>query len=326
MKANHTKIIVGATLAAAGITAFANGMTHHLMRIAMDRQEPKSMSIARARLMGMKENENLLFMLRTASQKLEEKVRETVAITAQDGVRLVGHWWPCKDAKRVIVAMHGWRSGWSQDFGIIADFWHNNNCSILFAEQRGQGESGGNYIGFGLMERYDCRRWVEWVNDTIHSILPIYLGGVSMGATTVLMTAGLDLPQNVVGVVSDCAFTSPHAIWKHVVEENLHFSYGFHGMLANDLCKKKINMSAKEYSTTEAVKNTRIPMLFIHGTDDNFVPIEMTFENYKACVAPKRLLVVPGANHGMSYLVDKENYENAILNFWKDRERSYKFQ
>ena len=70
----------------------------------------------------------------------------------------------------------------------------------------------------------------------------------------------------------------------------------------------------------EALKNTTIPVLFIHGSDDHFVPIEMTYENYKACASEKRLLVVPGAEHAMSYIVDKEKYEDAICRFWQEQD------
>ena len=71
------------------------------------------------------------------------------------------------------------------------------------------------------------------------------------------------------------------------------------------------------------MKECKVPVLFVHGTDDHFVPIEMTFENYKACTAPKRLLVVPGAEHGMSYLTDQEGYEAAIRQFWEDCDRTF---
>ena len=144
-----------------------------------------------------------------------------------------------------------------------------------------------------------------------------------MGAATILMASGLDLPENAAGIVADCAFTSPYAIWKHVVKDNFHLSYdGIRSAAANELCKRKIKTGANSYSTTEALQNTDIPVLFIHGSDDRFVPVEMTYENYKACASQKHLLIVPGAEHAMSYVLDKAAYENAILTFWNRYDKS----
>lgn len=80
----------------------------------------------------------------------------------------------------------------------------------------------------------------------------------------------------------------------------------------------KIQVGPKDYSSINAMKTCKVPVLFIHGTDDDFVPVEMTYENYKACAAEKRLLIVPGAGHGMSYILDKKGYEKAVLEFWRD--------
>ena len=110
--------------------------------------------------------------------------------------------------------MHGWRSSWSHDFGLIADFWRNNHCSVLYAEQRGQNNSGGDHMSLGLLERYDCLAWTNWINEKTGKSIPIYLAGVSMGATSVLMASELELPDNVFGIAADSAFTSLHAIWK----------------------------------------------------------------------------------------------------------------
>lgn len=324
MKKSTRNILIGSGIAALGVAVggvISHAITKRLVVVAIERDGVKDIPVsgkAKNQLRGFEDTDEFIDELKKSAERLENRETQTVEITGQDGTRLVGHYYPCENAKRIIVAMHGWRSSWSKDFGMIADFWHDNHCSILFAEQRGQGNSGGEYMGFGLTERYDCLDWVNWVNETIGSELPIYLGGVSMGASTVLMAAGLDLPDNVKGIVADCGFTSPHAIWKHVAEDNLHLSYGIRGDIANELCKKKINIGSKEYSAADALRENNIPVLFIHGTDDHFVPVEMTYENYKACTAPKRLFIVPGADHGMSYFVNKAGYEKAIKDFWND--------
>lgn len=321
MKESTKSKLISTGLIAGGV-ATAGALYHitlkYLMQIALDRKVPKHMDRGRQQLAGSKKFADVLDKASQSAKKLEESDCTQVEITGRDGVKLVGHWHRTKNPKRVIIAMHGWRSSWTNDFGLISEFWHDNDCNVLYAEQRGQGNSGGEYMGFGLLERYDCLEWIKWVNEETGGGLPIYLGGVSMGATTVLMTAGLELPDNVKGIVADCGFTSPNAIWKHVVQNNLHMPYGIYSATASDICKKKIQIGSKDYSTVDAMKHCTVPVLFIHGTDDHFVPVEMTYENYKACVAPKKLLIVPGAEHAMSYLVDNKVYEEAIQSFWEE--------
>lgn len=307
--------IAAATTAAASVTAYVT--TNYLIKIALDREKPKVMQLVEQRISGSEFNNEFLNDLRVAAERLSEKTNEIVEITSHDGTSLIGHWIPCEHAKRVIIAMHGWRSTWYKDFGMIADFWEKNDCSVLYAEQRGQNNSGGDYIGFGPIERYDCLDWINWVTGRCGSEIPIYLGGVSMGATTVLMAASLALPDNVHGIVGDCGFTSPHAIWKHVANNNLHIAFGIRGAVADALYEKKIQTDTVDYSTMDALQNSSVPVMLIHGTDDHFVPVEMTYENYKACSSPKKLFVVPGADHGMSYYVDKEGYEAVIQDFWR---------
>ena len=322
MKKSTKNILISSGVAATTMAIMAGtafSASKYLMKVALDRELPKSSDKSKARLTGSAKLVEFSSDIDKFAAEFEEREGiEQVEITAPDGVTLVGHLYECPEAKRIIVAMHGWRSSWSRDFGMISDFWHNNGCSLLYAEQRGQNNSGGDYMGFGMLERHDCLEWVKWVNERTGASLPIYLAGVSMGAATVLMASELELPENVHGIMADCGFTSPHAIWKHVAEKNLHLSYGIIGKIADDMCKKKINMGANDYSTIHALQNTNIPVAFVHGSDDKFVPIEMTYENYKACVAPKRLLVVPGAEHGMSYYTDKSLYEEYVLDFWKD--------
>ena len=318
---NKTKKIVKTLGLLVPTTAVASiaflSTTKYLVNTALDREAPKAMKRAEKRLSGPKPDEGTAGEFKAAAQKLMERENETVEAIAHDGTTLIGHWVPCENAKRVIIAVHGWRSTWYKDFGMISDFWESNDCSVLYVEQRGQSSSGGDHMGFGLIERYDCLVWVNWVTDRCGSKLPIYLSGVSMGATTVLMAAGFALPGNVRGMIGDCGFTSPHAIWKYVANRNLHIPFALRGTVAKALCKKKIQIGSDDYSTTDALQTSSVPILLIHGTDDHFVPIEMTYENYKACTSPKKLFVVPGAGHGMSYYRDKDGYEAAVQDFWR---------
>ena len=322
-----TKTVLKATAlvaGAAGVTALATyGVTCALVQAAMDRQKPRVLQNADKIFAGALVSEEVRrFMEQLAQDAQTLAAREDVQrveMTAQDGVKLIGHFRPAKEPKRLLIAMHGWRSSWSRDFGMIADFWYNSGCSVLYVEQRGQNESGGDCMGFGLTERFDARDWANYaVEHLTDGTLPIYLCGVSMGATTVLMATGLDLPEQVHGVMADCAFTSPDAIWRHVANKNLHLIYDLHRGFADALCREKLRVGLTDYSTIDALKTAVVPVVFVHGTDDHFVPVRMTYENYKACASPKRLLIVPGADHGMSYYIDREQYERQSLAFWDE--------
>lgn len=298
--------------------AVHGGVTRYLMDAALSRQAPKHLAAAERRLSGGGIDPQIQLQIHRAARQLQGAGCEPVEITARDGTKLVGHWRSCPGTRRILIAMHGWRSSWAKDFGLVADFWYENRCSVLFAEQRGQGGSGGAYMGFGAMERYDCLDWIQWVNRSFGTGKPVYLAGISMGASTVLMAGGLDLPNNVRGILADCGYTSPDAIWRHVAEHNLHVHYGLHRPAIHALCKKRLGAGAADSSCVDALGRCTIPVLLVHGTEDSFVPVTMTYENYKACAGPKRLLIVPGAEHGMSYLVDRPGYERAVRQFWAE--------
>ncbi len=315
----NTLITTGAFLAAGAAAVGGTYLTTKmLVKIALDRKEPEIVKKAEDVIAGKAVDAEFLEEIIKSKETLENKPHEKKTITSFDGTELVGHWFSAEHPKRVIIAMHGWRSTWAKDFGTVSDFWEKTDCDVLYAEQRAQNNSGGEYMGFGLIERFDCLEWINWAIKEVGNDLPIYLCGVSMGATTVLMASGLELPENVHGILADCGFTSPHEIWKHVANNNLHMPYWLRGKFADGMFREKLNMGTKDYSTTDALKTNKIPVMLIHGTDDHFVPVKMTYENYLACAGEKRLLIVPGADHGMSHYVETEKYENEVIKFWNE--------
>jgi len=326
LKKSNKTLLIGTSVLSLGMTAFAvasYSVTKRLVQIALDRELPKSSRRSRFKISGVTQKDPMGKKISEAAEKLKESCQKVVEIKGPNGEKLVGHLRYCENAQRILIAVHGWRSSWNNDFGMIADFWQENGCHVLYVEQRGQNGSEGEHMGFGMIERYDCLCWIDWVLENISPALPIYLAGISMGASTVLMTMGLSLPGNVCGVIADSGFTSAHDIWKHVTENNLHLSYRFMDAFANGMCRKKINMGTKDYSTKDALSNTDVPVLLIHGAHDKFVPVSMTYENYLAAKGQKELLIVPGAGHGRSYLVDKNKYETAVLDFWKRFDKTF---
>ena len=309
--------VASVSTAVCGATAISYAVTRMMLSFAIDRKDPPQFERRRDAMAGSGELKKIFAAQKENAEKLANLPAEEVEITAFDGTRLIGHYFRFKGAKRTIVAFHGWRSAWLRDFAMIYEFWFKNRCNVLFVEQRGQKGSSGDYMGFGLLERFDCQGWVNYLTSRDDTVTPLYLAGISMGAATVLMASGLNLPDCVHGILADCGFTSPYAIWKYVSEKNLHLPFrGFRAKVANDICRRKLNNSDSRYSAEDALRCCRVPVLFVHGAADKFVPVTMTYQNYLACASKKRLVIVPGADHGMSYLVERERYEKEVLDFF----------
>lgn len=243
---------------------------------------------------------------------------QRVQLRSRDGLLLAGYYLEAEDAGRIVVMFHGWRGSWKHDFGACLRWMYEEGASLLLIEQRAQGESEGKYMGFGVLERWDCHAWLRWLEEKNERRLPVYLYGVSMGAATVLMAAGDELPGEVKGVIADCGFTSPYEMVYRFGHTN--FKLPKHPLMdeLNWVFKRRAGYGLKEYSTLKAMEHCRVPVLLIHGTADTFVPYEMSVQNYEACTAEKKLLLVEGAEHCESYLKDRKRYQNAVSEFLQD--------
>lgn len=241
---------------------------------------------------------------------------EEIRICGHRNTQLIGHYLPAENPQRILLAFHGWRSNWKKDFSLCAKSFQEQGCSILLVEQRAHGRSGGKHIGFGILERYDCKYWAEYLYKTYGKDMPIYLYGMSMGASTVLMASSLKLPQNVKGVIADCGFTTPYKMLVRSAHEILKEGEYPDVPIIDKLCTWIAGYSFREYSTLEAMKVSKLPTFFIHGLKDRFVPYYMTLENYHMCVARKELLLVDGADHCRSYFMQPETYMGKIRKFF----------
>lgn len=324
MKKSSKRLLIATGVASAVVLGATVLTSRALVSIAVKREGLKLKVPHRlqSRVSGGLLDDPNLKKVAIARKRAMNMATETVSITSRDGLKLVGHIYGCQNPKRIILAMHGWRSDWMTDFGSCVDFLHDEDSILICPDQRGQNDSEGDYIGFGVLERNDCIDWLDFVINRYPDGIPIYLLGVSMGASTVLMASGSKMTDRVKGVIADCGFTSPHAIWKHVLDNNLKIKERLTYPLANAIIKRKAQFDGDEYSTLDALKVNTRPVLFIHGSDDGFVPISMTFENYLATAAPKQLFIVPGAGHGMSYLTDTLGYQKAVIEFFEKCEKN----
>lgn len=248
---------------------------------------------------------------------LMQQPLEEINITARDGIRLRGYYLPAeRPSDRLVIGLHGYTSEGLGSFAAHAHFFHKQGFDVLILDLRAHGQSEGDYIGFGVLDRYDCLDWIKYVEKRFDGKKRILLHGTSMGATTALMTLGFfNLPDSVVGVISDCAFTSPYDVFAHILKRDYHLPPFPIMNINNVMSVKKAGYGFNDYSTLTALKHTDRPVLFIHGEADNFVPVYMSKKNAEACASEHELVFVPNAGHGASYYENTELYENAELRF-----------
>lgn len=248
--------------------------------------------------------------MRKWAEDVEKLPHEDVEILSYDGLTLRGKFYEYAPGADIELMFPGYRGTAKRDLcgGVQRCF--SLGRSALVVDQRGSGTSDGHVITFGIREYRDCLSWVEYINQLFDGQRRIILTGISMGASTVMNAASQELPENVIGVIADCGFTSPKVIIKKVIKgmglpQLLYPFVRLAGMLYG-------GFDIESMTSIESVKNAKIPIFFAHGKNDDFVPCSMSQENFDACTAPKMLLKVPGAGHGLAYVVDPEGYVEAL--------------
>ena len=242
---------------------------------------------------------------------------EELHVMSYDGKLLHATFLPKEHTKGTILLFHGYKSCWQIDFGLVLPYYSDTlGYSLLLVDQRAHGLSQGKYLTFGVRERMDVISWATYMGQKLGPDAPLILGGLSMGATTVLMASCFEFPANVRAIIADCGFTSPYAIAKSVLHRDYpRLPVGLLLPICGLFTRLYAGFGLHDASTLDAVRESRYPILFIHGTGDTFVPCEMTKEAYAACTSEKELILVDSAEHGKSYLVEKDRVEEALCRF-----------
>jgi hypothetical protein len=259
--------------------------------------------------------EKYIPMMKERREWMMQQPHEDVWITSHDGLKLHGTYFKGDEGKKAVICFHGYTSEGLNDYGSLSNYYLKHGFRMLLVDLRAHGKSEGEHIGFGNMDRLDGARWVDWMVEKAGSDVQILLHGNSMGSATVCMMSGLELPPQVKGIISDCAFTSMKDVFTHVLHSMYHIPAFPMLQLADWANKKKVGYGLDDLSSAREVKKAKVPFLFIHGEDDVFVPCWMTEEIYKNCASPKTKLIVKGAGHGESYYKDTEAYEKAMDSF-----------
>ncbi len=245
---------------------------------------------------------------------VESASKKEVNISSKDGLNLIGDVFNTdENSHKWLIAVHGY-TGKRQNMYSYARYYAEKGYNILTPDMRSHGESDGKLIGMGWLDKEDIKLWIDYVLG-IDPEAEIVLHGVSMGGATVMMTSGEDLPDNVKAIIDDCGYTS---VWDEFTDEAKYlFNVSQFPILytASAISKIRAGYSFQEASALEQVKKTKIPILFIHGSEDNFVNTNMVYSLYDACPTQKDIMVVEGAGHGQSLYLDPETYFNKVFGF-----------
>ncbi len=261
--------------------------------------------------------EEYIKIIHAEKDKLFARPSEHVTIKSRDGLTLHGDLFLAEPLSvRTAILFHGYTGCGLNDCASMAEGFMERGFNALVVDQRSHGKSEGRFIGFGILDRFDAVKWIEYVNERLGEDGDIVLYGVSMGASTVLMASGLDeLPKNVRAVIADCAFTSPYDVFTHILKRDYHLPPKPILAINERICRAKAGYGFQDCTTLQAVRRGAVPTLFIHGKEDKFVPTVMSKQNFEACTGEKELLLVDNAGHAASLYENKPLYDKTVTEF-----------
>lgn len=233
-----------------------------------------------------------------------------------DGLKLAARYYDNNSTKTIIL-MHGYRSSSARDFSCAVKMYLEMGFNILLCDQRCHGRSEGRLLTFGVKESRDALMWAEYVKEKYRPE-KIVLDGISMGATTVLLALGEELPQEVSAVVADCGFTSPKDIITKVAKDSFKINAKHFLPILDLLCRIIGGFSVLKADARQTVKGSTIPILFVHGKADNFVPCCMSEELYSFASPESRIITVENAGHGLSFLTDQVKVRSELKSFFEE--------
>lgn len=240
------------------------------------------------------------------------------AIKSHDGLTLRAKFYEYETGAPIELMFHGYRGYAERDLSGGVERCFRLGHSALLIDHRGAGLSDGNLITFGILERRDCLAWVDFAVTEFGADARLILTGISMGAATVMMAAGADLPPQIKYVLADCGYTSPKEIISKVMVD-MKLPPRLLYPIATLGARLFGGFDLNEYSPMEGMKACKIPVVFAHGDTDDFVPYDMSVKLYEVCTGRhKKLVTIHGAGHGLAFPVAQEEYVEALREFKRE--------
>lgn len=292
-------VIIGAALVGSGMYFF------HVAEVRAPKNFIKGGKIA-------KNNPTFIY-----DRQFSQQPKETWHQTTPGGLKLDA-WYVAnpKPTNKTIVIAHGF-AGDKTKMAMYGQMFLNLGYNVLIPDDRAAGKSEGNIIGFGWNDRKDYVRWIQQVvAKNLHAEIAMF--GISMGGATTMMTAGEKLPSNVKAFIEDCGYDTV----KNEIDFQAQSMYHLPTIprfplvdIVSGISKLRAGYFYGEASSVAQLHKNKLPMMFIHGSADTFVPTDMVYKNYAATQGPKELWVVPGAEHAMSFEKNPKLYTTKVKAF-----------
>lgn len=248
---------------------------------------------------------------------VNEQPFEQLSLTSTDGLTLTGYYLSSsKPTNKVAILTHGYL-GHAKQMGLYGQYYYEElGYDLFLPDARGHGKSEGNYYGFGWHDRLDLIDWTNLLVEKLGEETEIVYHGLSMGASTVLMASGEQmLPKQVKAIIADSPYQSVYQLFSYQMRRMFYLPAFPLLDSTSVLTKLRAGYSFKEANTVQSVEKTAVPVFFIHGDSDTFVPTSMTEELAEKTTSETELFIVKDANHGESFALEEEAYKQKLKAF-----------
>ncbi len=249
------------------------------------------------------------------SEKWSEAIQQKqVEVKANDNITLRGtEYLNQEETNKWAIILHGYRSNPSSVL-TIGEHFSEKGYNVLIPSMRACADSEGEYVGMGWLDKEDLKCWINLIIEE-NKNAEIILHGSSMGAATVLMASGDELPANVKNIIADSGYTSVWDIFASEAKARFNLPEFPVLNMFQIVANRKAKYDIKEASSLEQVKKSTTPILFIHGDKDDFVPEYMCEKLYDATNCKKEKLIIHGAGHTDGKYREPEKYYNTIFDW-----------
>jgi fermentation-respiration switch protein FrsA (DUF1100 family) len=239
---------------------------------------------------------------------------EKQTIKSHDGLKLNGRLFRQKNAAEWVIGIHDYRSTGKRDLSFIGQKYFEQGYNVLIPDLRAHGESEGEIIGMGWLDRLDLIGWINLILEE-HPEASIIFHGESMGASAIMMMSGEKLPKQVKGFILDSGYVSVYAELRYMLSKLTRFPKWLIMRYANRYAQKYAGYSLKQASATRQLGSNHLPILILHGEYDHFVPVEAAYTVYGATAGKKELFLIPKSEHLEAAARDSEAYWQAVFTF-----------